>query len=80
MSRGWLALALLIGACESAGEPRLGAPVVADEPAPDEPAPDEPAPDGARTFGTAPVEGLAVTPLSTILAEPERVRDRVVRT
>ncbi len=70
MSRGWLALALLIGACESAGEPRLGAPVVADEPAPD----------GARTFGTAPDEGLAVTPLPSLLAEPERFRDRVVRT
>ena len=38
MSR-WLALALLLGACEAAGEPRLGAPVVAEEPVSEEPQP-----------------------------------------
>lgn len=65
-------LALLLAACEGGGEPRLGAPrVVAEEPAGGE---------GRRTFGTAPDEGRPLTELSSILAEPERFRDQVVRT
>lgn len=68
-----MVLAVLLAACESGGEVRLGAPAIA----PEEPA--APAA-GARTFGTAPDEARPLTELGAILAEPERFRDQVVRT
>lgn len=62
--------ALALAACEGSPEARLGAPpAVESEPAGSE-----------RTFGTAPDESRPITALSSILAEPERFRDQVVRT
>lgn len=66
-------LVVLLVACESRGEVRLGAPEIAAD---QRGAPAE----GARTFGTAPDETRPLTALDAIVAEPERFRDRVVRT
>ncbi|MBX3270299.1 MAG: DUF4920 domain-containing protein [Sandaracinaceae bacterium] len=69
------AIVLLAGCGRAEPSARLGESAPSAPAA--QPSPREPA---ASTFGAALDEGLPLTPLSAIVAEPERFRDQVVRT
>jgi len=76
MKRAWIAL-LLLG-CTSSPEPgaRLAAAPEAETEATGDDAPVEP----GQTFGEPIDDSVPATALSELLSEPERYRDRVIRT
>jgi len=82
VTRPLLGLAALLAlGCQSSPEPsgRLEAPEAVETAEVEAPAAAE-APEGADTFGGAIDEGMPVTALSDILAEPSRFEGQVVKT